>query len=520
MNLHPLDMSVLAAYLLAVTTMGFYFSKKNNSTEEYFLGGRRFGGWAIGLSMIGTAISSITFLAMPADAFKTTWLRYITYLGLPIAITIAVVYVVPIFRQGKITSVYEYLENRFGPSIRIYGSVTYLIAQLLRISMVLYLLALLVHEIMQVDLYTCVIASGLFVGLYTIVGGIDAVIWTDVFQTIILALGSIIGLIVIVYALPGGFEQIIDIGVAHHKFSFGAMIQGDIIPANWHFSLSEKSATMIMLVGISFFLGEYLSGQHMIQRYCAARSLREARKGLWVNLFIAMPVWTFYMLFGTALYVFFVVFPTPEMTEILNGTRKAEQVVPFFILHYLPAGLAGLLLAAALAAGMSSLDSSINAISTVTITDIYKRHLAQNQQDKHYLLMAKGVAAAATLLMMLGAAALINAETKTLQDTAFILTSIVTGGMLGLFVLALFTTKGDVRAVWIGIAATFIFTLWSILQQRGFLSPSLQMPFDLYYTGLLGNFLILILAYAVASLFPFTTATGSLDKLTVWTQKK
>jgi len=517
MDLHFLDITVLIVYMLCVTAMGFYFSRKNNNTEEYFLGGRRFTGWAIGLSMIGTAISSITFLGMPADAFKTTWIRYITYFGLPIAIVIAAVYIVPIFRQGRITSAYEYLENRFGPSIRVYGSITYLIAQLLRISMVLYLLALLVHEITHIEIYSCVLFAGLFVGLYTIIGGIDAVIWTDVFQTIILALGSLIGLGVIVYSLPGGFEQIIDVGMAHNKFSFGALVDGKIIPANWEFTLSEKSATMIMLVGISFFLTEYLSGQHMIQRYCAAKSLHEARKGLFVNLFVAIPVWTFYMLFGTALYVFFVQFPVPEITEILEGSRKAEHVVPYFILNYLPAGLAGLLLAAALAAGMSSLDSSINAISTVSITDLYKRHLFKNKDDKHYLHAAKGIAAFATVIMILGATALIKAESKTLQDTAFTLTSVVTGGMLGLFALGLLTTKGDARSVWVGIVATVSFTIWTILQQRGLLPEFLKVPFDLYYTGLLGNFVMFILAYGLATVF--NERKDSLKGLSVWTME-
>jgi SSS family solute:Na+ symporter len=454
---------------------------------------------------------------MPADAFKTTWIRYITYFGLPLAIVFAAVYIVPIFRQGKITSAYEYLESRFGPSIRVYGSLTYILAQIVRVSMVLFLLALLMHEITEIDEIYCVLIAGTFVGLYTIVGGIDAVIWTDVFQTIILALGSLIGLGIIVMALPGGFGQIIDVGMEYNKFSFGALHNGEIIPPNWSFTLSEKSATMILIVGTSFFLTEYMCGQHMIQRYCAARNLHEARKGLYVNLFIAFPVWTFYMLFGTALFVYFHVFPEPEVTRMLTGTggTKAEGVVPYFILNHLPAGLAGLLLAAAMAAGMSSLDSSINAVSTVSIIDIYKRHLVKDREDKHYLRVAQGIAAVMTVIMIAGAYALLSVTAITLQDTAFKLTSLVTGGMLGLFSIGLLTTRGDARAVWFGIVATVCFTLWTMVQGKEGFPDMLKAPFHLYYTGLLGNFVMFILGYGVALVLP--KRERRMDNLTVWT---
>ena len=240
-KISTIDAMVMLGYMLLVTAMGIYFARKNTSTEQYFLGGRRFSGWAIGLSMVGTAISSITFLAMPADAFKTTWIRYITYAGLPIAVFIATRWVVAIFRGRNITSVYEYLENRFGPSIRIYGSVTYIIAQLTRISVILYLLALLFHEISSIEIATCIVIVGIFVGFYTIIGGIDAVIWTDILQTIVLACGSLIGLSMIIWALPGGFAQIIEVGVAHDKFGFGDVVNGVVQATRWDLAISEKN---------------------------------------------------------------------------------------------------------------------------------------------------------------------------------------------------------------------------------------------------------------------------------------
>ena len=182
MSLSFADSLALLGYLLVVMGIGLYFSKKNTSTEEYFVGGRSFSGWAIGLSLVGTSISSITFLAYPGDAYKTAWLRYLPNLMLPVVVFIAAYVFLPFFRRGNTITAYEYLEYRFGPSIRVYGAVTFIFGQLVRISLILYLLSLLIHELTGLSAEMSIILGGVFVAVYTIVGGIDAVIWTDVLQ--------------------------------------------------------------------------------------------------------------------------------------------------------------------------------------------------------------------------------------------------------------------------------------------------------------------------------------------------
>ena len=142
MSLHWLDITALLLYLFGMLAMGIYFSRKNTSTEEYFVGGRSFAGWIIGLSLVGTSISSISFLAYPGDAYKTAWLRYLPNLMLPLGVLIAAYLFLPFFRRGKITSAYQYLEDRFGPSIRVYGAITFIVGQLVRVSIILYLLSL------------------------------------------------------------------------------------------------------------------------------------------------------------------------------------------------------------------------------------------------------------------------------------------------------------------------------------------------------------------------------------------
>lgn len=163
-QLHPLDLAVLVIYFALMLGLGFYFSRGNNSTEQYFLGGRNFSGWVIGLSLVGTSISSITFLAYPGDAFKTNWLRFLPNLMLPIAVLVAAYYFLPRLRRNNAVTAYEFLEDRFGPPIRCYGAFAFLLAQLVRISMILYLISLVIQTITGLDAHYSVIIAGLFVG--------------------------------------------------------------------------------------------------------------------------------------------------------------------------------------------------------------------------------------------------------------------------------------------------------------------------------------------------------------------
>jgi SSS family solute:Na+ symporter len=512
-QLSPLDTIVLILYLGGLFAMGLYFSGKNRSTEEYFLGGRRFKGWVIGLSLVGTSISSITFLAYPGDAFKTAWLRFLPNLMLPVAVLITAKYFLPFLRRNNTTTAYEYLEFRFGPSIRVYGAVAFIVAQVVRVSLILYLVSLVLQEITGFDATLCILIAGLVVSAYTIIGGIDAVIWTDVIQTLVLLLGGIMCLLVIVNALPGGFVQILEVAGNDGKLAFSELRGNDLVPVAWSLSLQDKTISMMLIIGLISWLTEYSSNQNTVQRFCASRSELEARKAIYICALVSIPTWAFFMFLGTALYVFFQVFPAPEASEILLGEKKAEQILPFFIIHHLPPGLVGLVVAAALAAAMSSLDSSINAISTVSVSDIYRRHINKTSDDGHYLNVARIVASAAGLMMILGAVYLTNTQTKTLQDTATILTSLLAGGLLSIYCIGFFTNRGDARHVLFGTGGTMIFTAWTIASSRSLIPDAVSFPFDLYYTGLIGNIIMFTLAFGLSLLLD-----SNRDKtgLTIW----
>ncbi len=517
MGLHWLDVVVIVVYMGSLILMGYYFSRKNNSTEEYFVGGRSYSGWIIGLSMVGTSISSVTFLAYPADGFKTAWLRFIPNFMLPIGILTAIYLFLPFFRRTKVTSAYEYLEHRFGPSARVYGAVTFIISQLIRLALILYLLSLLLHEMTGYSALVCVVLAGIFVAAYTIMGGIDAVIWTDVIQTIVLFLGGAIVLGVIIYAIPGGLGEIISVASADGKLAFTDWVDGHAEEVSWGLSLKNKTGLMMLILGLSVWLQEYGTNQNLIQRYAASRNMKEAKKAmLFSNLNIV--IWAFYYFLGTALYVFFKQNPTVEATEILDGIRKAEQILPYFIINYLPPGITGIVIAAAVAAAMSSLDSSINAISTVTVHDIYRRHFVTDKEDKHYLRVAWVIASIASIIMIIGAGILTQIEDNTLQDTATILASVVMGGVFGLYLFGFITKRGGIKAVWFGISITLLFSMWTVLMKKGFLPDWMSVPFDLYYTGFMSH--IIMFTFIFAGTMFFVTKKLKLKNLTIWTQDK
>lgn len=520
-QINYLDLAVLVVYFGSMLAMGSYFARRAKSTEQYFVGGRAYPGWLIGISLFGATISSITFVAYPADAFKTSYVRYLICIMLPIGVFIASRYFVPFFRRGKITSVFEYLEGRFGPGTRLYGASVFMLAQCIRISMIQYLVALLMNRLTGWSVPTCILLGGTITAYYTIVGGIEAVIWTDFVQSMILMLGGILILATIVYKLPDGFTQLFSVGWADSKFSLSQLnADGDLESIPWGFSLTEKTVLMLLIVGLFQWLAEYSTNQEVIQKYCASKSAKDARSAMWICCFFSVPTWGYFMLIGTGLYVFYQAFPDAQAHEMLTGVRKAEEILPYFIATQLPVGLSGIVIAAVLAAAMSSMSSAMNSISAVAITDVYKRRLARNRDDRHYVIAAKLLTLVSSLIMIAGAYWLYRSESRTLQDLWTEIQSIVAGGLLGLYMLGFFTKRGDGRAVCIGILFAVGWSFIISLAGLGWLPESwttfVKASFESYYTGIVSNVFMFVVGYVLSFVIP--ERQRDLTNLTVWTQ--
>ncbi len=521
-NFSFLDYIVLFVYFGAMAALGPLFASKARTTEGYFLGDRSFPGWLVGFSMFATSISSVTFVAYPGDAFKTAWYRMTPNLMLPLAVLIAAVFFLPFFRRTKIVSAYEYLEDRFGPWTRMYAACAFIVGQAVRVSLILYLISILLHEMFGINFYLCILVGGIVTSFYTILGGIRAVLWTDFIQACVLWVGGLISLLVIIYHLPGGLGQIISVASEAGKFSMADLnAEGVLEPVRFGPSFTEKTVSLFLLVGLSNWLMEYCANQNVIQRYAASRSAKQARVAMWVCCIFSVPTWALFMFLGTALYVFFQVMPTPEAQAILTGEggAKAEQILPHFVIQFLPPGLSGLVIAGVLAAAMSSLSSSINSVSAVSLVDVYKRHIAPDKSDVHYVIVAKLIGVALAVVMIVGAAMLYWAENPTLQDSATILAALTAGGLLGLYMLGFFTKVGDDSSILAGIICTLTFTCWMTLSNLGWLPDAITSPIHTYYAGLIGHVLMFALGFVFGTL---VKAMGKperdLNNLTVWTQ--
>lgn len=515
MNLHLLDWIVITLYFAAMGYLGYYFSKKNKNTEEYFVGGRSFKGWVLGLSMVGTSISSISFLAYPADAYRTAWIRMIPNFVMPVAAIAALYVFIPMFRAGKKTSAYQYLGLRYGNGIRIYGSCAYIMTQFVRLGIVLFLVGKLMETMVGWPIWICIIVAGIVVAAYTIMGGFEAVVWTDVIQTIVLVIGGGAVFIAVVAAVPGGLSGIISVAMADNKLSFSELQGTELVPIGWGWALSEKTGLMMLILGLTSWLQEFASDQNVVQRYCSAASDAEARKAVWWSVLCRLPIWAFFMFLGTAIYVFFEFNPTGPATAMLEGAEKPEGILPYFVMNYLPPGVAGIIIAAAIAAAMSSLDSSLNAVSAVFVTDLYRARIRPDKDERHYLKVARIVSGLAAIVMVGLAIVLAFSETKTMQDVSTMLGAVLGGGILGLFVFGFFTKWGDGRAAGCGVVATVCYTLYIILGEKELVPLP---PFDLYYAAIIGN-LIMLGVTAIASMVFRRPADASLEQLTVWTMK-
>ena len=354
------DQIVIGLGFVLLLVIGGVCSLRGRTDEGYFLAGRSMPGWVVGFSMMATIISSMTFLAIPAFAFGDgNWKNCVAHFMYVPAILVAIYLFIPLFRGTHVSSAYEYLERRFGLPTRMYAAGCFVLFHLFRTGIVLYAVSLAIRSIFKIDdeaIPHIILEAGLLVSAYTIVGGLQAVIWTDVVQGIALIIGGLLCLPIIVSQLPGGFGQLFSVAVADNKFELGSTA----------FTLGEKTLWAYILAEGMVFLHMLGTDQTNVQRYCAARSDKDASRAAVIGCCLAIRTWTYFLFLGTCLYVFVKVVPDSGLQGL-----DPDQVFPRFILNEVPPGVAGFVLTGLLASAMSTLDSSINAVSATLTTDFY-----------------------------------------------------------------------------------------------------------------------------------------------------
>ena len=370
--------------------------------------------------------------------------------------------------------------------------------QVVRLAMILYLVSIPIEGMLGIPILWIIIVGGAVVSVYTVFGGIEAVVWTDVVQTFILLGGGLLCLGLMVWELPGGFGQVIEIGTEFNKFSLGPMRGG----------FNERTFFAVLLLGLVNFTNEYASNQNVVQRYIASKSLREARKATLICMFMSVPTWMSFFFLGSCMFAFYHVFPEPAVAAM-----AADEVLPHFILTRTPPFVGGTIIAACLAAAMSSQSSSINAISTICTVDFVKR-FGRVRSDRDCLVIAKLIAGAASVLMIGGAIAICYIPKESMNDFGLIIGSLFGGGVLSIFLLGFFTTRVGNCAVITGTAVALACNFYLMLNTFGWLPPVLALPVHSYWTTIIVNAVSFPVAYGVAL---FRPNRRNLERLTVWT---
>ena len=440
-----LNWGVLGGYLALLIGVGIYFAQREKSTEDFFLAGRRIPWWAAGLSIFGTQLSAITYLAMPARAYATDWSLLPLNIGI-LAIAPLVVYVyIPIFRRLNVTTAYEYLEKRFHVSIRILGSLSFIAFQLGRMGIVILLPALALSAVTGASIYLCIALIGVLSTVYTTLGGMEAVIWTDVLQAVVLIGGALAALAIIIGALDGGWKEFITVGAANNKFT--------LIHPGWDWS---KDALIVVLLGALFTnsLVPYTTDQSVIQRYLSTPNQKQAGKAVWINGMLAVVAGILFLTVGTALFAFYKAHPT-RLTDL----EATDQIFAIFIWREMPAGLSGLVVAGVFAAAMSSLDSSIHSISTAVTTDFVRR-FKPTLMPRTYLALARGLTVIFGTIGTATAMLMASAQVEYLWDTFLGIMGLFGGTLAGLFMLAIFTQHVRTVHAWLGAAVSMSVLLY------------------------------------------------------------
>ncbi len=491
MKLPILDLIVFIVLTFGNVIFGAAFFFKNKTSDQFTSGGGKLPAWVVGMSIFATFVSSISFLALPGKAFMSNWNAFVFSLSIPFASILAVKFFVPLYRSLGSISAYNYLEIRFGAWARIYASSCYMLTQLMRTGAILLLLALPLNALFGWNVKTTIIVTGIAITIYSMLGGIQAVIWTDAIQGIILIVGAVVCAVILTFSMPEGPMQIFDIAIANNKFSLGS----------FGTSLADSTFWVVLIYGLFINLQNYGIDQNFVQRYMTTSSEKEAKSSAMFGSLLYVPVSIVFFYIGTALYSYYTAQPDLLPAE-LKIPGAGDKVFPYFIAKGLPVGITGLLIASIFAAGMSTVATSINSTSTIILTDYYKRYFNKDAQEKSSMKILYSSSLIFGVVSIIIAVSLVGVE--SVLDAWWGLASIFSGGMLGLFLLGYLSKSArNIDAV-IGVIIGALIIIWMSLSPIYFTKGDLLLfksPFHSNLTIVFGTLAITLIGFVMVKLF-------------------
>lgn len=452
-NLPLIDLTIIACYLLAMILMGFYFSRKNKNSDQFTKASGKIPGWAIGLSIYATFLSSNTFLGVPGKAYGSNWNAFVFSLSMPFAAWLASRFFVPFYRKSHEISAYTHLEHRFGPWARTYAVICFLLTQIARMGSIFFGIALSLQALLGFPMAGIMVVMGACIIIYTVLGGMEAVIWTEVIQAIIKTLGAFLILYVIIREMPGGVSAIIETGQRDHKFSLGSLSPDFIQPGFW----------VILFYGFFINLNNFGMDQNYVQRYHTAKTEKQASRSIWLCVAMYVPASLLFFIIGTSLYAFYQA--QPDQIKSIAGSLQpsdyGDKVLPYFMVTRMPAGIVGLIVSAILSAAMSTISSGMNASATVLTVDIYKRYFKPGISDKKQLAVLRFFTFLFGVLGLSAGIAMIGS--KSVLDTWWELSGIFAGGMLGLFLLGIISRRTSSHEAFVATMLGLLIIIWMTL---------------------------------------------------------
>ena len=491
MKLPLIDLIVFLIITLGNVLFGASFYFNNKTSSQFTSGGGKLPSWVVGMSIFATFVSSISFLALPGKAYMSDWNALVFSFAIPVAAILAVKFFVPLYRGLGSLSAYNYLEVRFGTWARIYASLCYILTQLMRTGAILLLLALPLNALFGWNIRTIIIVTGIAVTAYSMLGGIQAVVWTDAIQGIILVIGAIACAAILTFSMPEGPAQVFEIAAANNKFSLGSFSA----------SISESTFWVVLIYGLFINLQNYGIDQNFVQRYMTTSTDKKAKSSAMFGALLYLPVSLIFFYIGTALYSYYTAQPDLLPAELkIDGT--GDKVFPHFIVNGLPRGITGLLIAAIFAAGMSTVSTSINSTATIILSDYYQRYFEKNTNEKSemkVLYISSIIFGALGIIISL---ALVGVE--SVLDAWWSLASIFSGGMLGLFLLAFLSKKVRNIDAAVGVITGALVIIWMSLSPLYFTSEKLlafKSPFHSNLTIVIGTLVIFFVGFILMKLF-------------------
>ena len=447
-GLHIVDYIIILISLAGSLYIGFYFSKNQKSTKKYYAAEGKIPAWAIGMSILATLVSSVTFLAYPGEGFSNNWILLVQGLMVPLVLLVIIWGIVPLYRNVIGISAYEYFEKRFGYFARLYSSLGFILAHFSKMGTVFYLLGLAIASLLGFDTLTVIWILGILIIVITLLGGIEAVIWLDVIQGFLLIAGGIIAFFILIFTPEGGPAAVWQVAKENGRIGFG--------PFDWDFV--NLTFWVMAINGVFYAIQKYGTDQTIVQRYLAAKSNKDGIKASLIGVLLSVPVWTLFMFIGTALFAFYKLSPGPILPEGI----KADAVFPIFIMQELPVGITGLIISALIAAAISSLDSDLNCLSAVLTEDFYGK-IRKKASDAQKLVFGKAMVVVSGIMALLVATVYVHIGGEGVLGIVFGLYAIFSGGIAGMFLLGLFSTRANKKGLYTGIAICVLFTGYAVL---------------------------------------------------------